>query len=73
MVSTSVVLKKATISAIPHTNEERFSVWAEGDTGYLPKKVDFLLFLEPILHIVHVNKVGWFSHGHKLAVRCETD
>ena len=73
MVSTAVVLKKATVSAIPYPNEQGFSIRAERNSRYLTKKVYLLLFLKTILYIIHMNKVSWFGHGHELAIRCETD
>ena len=41
------ILKETPVSAVPNTDEERFSVRAEGYSRDLPKEIDLLLCFIP--------------------------
>jgi len=71
IVSSPIVLKKASIGAIPNTNKKWFCVRAKRYTRDLPKKIDLLLLLKPTLCIKDMHKVSWLSHCHESPIRCE--
>lgn len=66
-------LKKATICAIPDSNEKGLCIRTERKTWYLTKEIDFLLLLVPTFHIKNVNEVCRFCHSHESSIRCVAD
>lgn len=73
VIPASVVLEEASIGAIPHSYEERFGIRAERHTRDFPEKVNLLLFVKSIFHIIDVHKISWLCHRHKLPISCKTN
>ena len=66
-------LKQAAVHPVPDPDEKHAGVGAEGHAGYLAKEVQLLPSVVVALHVVDVDKVGWFRHRHELPIRGETD
>ena len=66
-------LKQAAVHPVPDPDEKHAGVGAEGHAGYLAKEVQLLPSVVVALHVVDVDKVGWFRHRHELPIRGEAD
>lgn len=66
-------LKKATICAIPDSNEKGLCIGTKRQTWYLTKEINFLLLLIPTFYIKNMNEICWFCHSHESSIRCVAD